>query len=71
MSPFLSEPLSTEKSCTVPFNEISQCSSFVKSFDTLPKQNLYQNMLVILCFKFVNLCLIYVQVTLITIVMQT
>ena len=45
MSSFLIELWSTEKSYTVPFNESSLCSSFVKSFDTLPKQKLYQLML--------------------------
>ena len=38
MSSFLSEIWSIEKSYTVPFKEISLCSSFVKLFDTLPKQ---------------------------------
>ena len=37
MSSFLIELCSTEKSCTVPFKEMSLCSSFVKSCDTLPK----------------------------------
>ena len=36
MPTFLIELWSTEKSCTVPFNEISLCSSFVKYCDTLP-----------------------------------
>ena len=45
MSCFLNQLWSTEKSYTVPFNGISLCSSFVKSFDALPKQNLYQVML--------------------------
>ena len=45
MSSRLIELWSTEKSYTVPFNEISPCSSLVKSFDTLPKQKLYQIML--------------------------
>ena len=40
MSSFLIELWSTEKSYTVRFNEISLCSSFVKSFDALPKQKL-------------------------------
>ena len=39
---FLIKLWSTEKSTAVPFNEISLCSSFVISFDTLPKQKLYQ-----------------------------
>ena len=43
----------------------SLCSSFVKSFDTLPKQN------VMLHLKFANLCFIYMQVTLISIIMYT
>ena len=45
MSSFLIELWSTEKSYTVPFKEISLCSSFVKSFDTLSEQKLYQLML--------------------------
>ena len=40
MSSFLIELWSTEKSYTVRFNEISLSSSFVKSFDALPKQKL-------------------------------
>ena len=39
---FLNELRPTEKSYTVPFNEILLCSSFVKSCDTLPKQKLYK-----------------------------
>ena len=42
---FLIELWSTKKSYTVPFKEISFCSSIVKSFDTLPKQKLYELML--------------------------
>ena len=45
MSSFLIEIWSTEKSYTLPFNEISICSSFVKCFDMLPKHKLYQCML--------------------------
>ena len=45
MSPFLIKLWSTKKSYTVPFKEISLCSSFVKCFDMLPKQKLYQLML--------------------------
>ena len=45
MSSFLIELWSTQKSYTVPFKEVSICSSYVKSFDTLPKQKLYQLML--------------------------
>ena len=45
MSSFLIELWSTEKSYTLPIKEVSFCSSFVKSFYTLPKQNLYQLML--------------------------
>ena len=45
MFSFLIELWSTEKPYTVPFKEISFCSSFVKSFDMLPKQKLYQLML--------------------------
>ena len=44
MFSFFIELLSTEKSYIVPSKKISLCSSFVKSFDTLPKQNLYQLM---------------------------
>ena len=44
MSCFLCELWSTEKSYTVPFKEISLCSSFVKSFHMLHKQKLYQLM---------------------------
>ena len=42
MSSFLIELCSTEKSYIVQFKEISLCSYFVKSFDMLPKQKLYQ-----------------------------
>ena len=45
MSSFLIELWSTEKSYTVPVNEISLFSTFVKSCDMLPKQELYQLML--------------------------
>ena len=45
MSSFLIELWSIEKSYTVPFKEISLCSSFVKSFDVLPKQKLCQLMI--------------------------
>ena len=48
MSSFLTELWSTEKSCTVPFNEISLCSSFVKSSDMVPKQKSYTN----ICYLF-------------------
>ena len=41
----IDEPWSSEKYYTVPFREISLCSSFVKTFDTLPEQKLYQIML--------------------------
>ena len=41
----LTELWSTEKSYTVPFKETSPCSSFVKSFDSVSKQKLYQLML--------------------------
>ena len=44
MSSFLIEVWLTETSNTVPFNEISLCSSFVKSCETLPKQKLFQLM---------------------------
>ena len=53
MSSFLIELWSTEKSFTISFKEISLCSSFVKSFHSLLKQNLYKFMLSItlnLCF---------------------
>ena len=42
MSSFLIELWPTEKSYTVPFKEISLCSSFVKPIAMLPKQKLYQ-----------------------------
>ena len=42
MSYSLIELWSTKTSYTVPFKEISRCSSFVRSFDTLHKQRLYQ-----------------------------
>ena len=45
MSSFLIELRLTEKLYRVPFKEIKLCSLFVKSFDTLPKQKLYQIML--------------------------
>ena len=45
MSLFLIVLWSIKKSYTVPFKEISLCSSFVKSCDTLAKQELYQLML--------------------------
>ena len=45
MSSFLIELWSTQKLYTVPFKEVSICSSFVKFFDTLSKQKLYQLML--------------------------
>ena len=41
MSSFSIELGSTEKSNTLPFKELSHSSSFVKSFDRLPKQKLY------------------------------
>ena len=41
MSSFLIELWPSGKSYTVPFKGISLCSSFVKSFDTHPKQKLY------------------------------
>ena len=43
MSSFLTELWSTEKSCTVSFNEIS-----VKSSDMVPKQKSYTN----ICYLF-------------------
>ena len=78
MFSFLIELCSIEKSCTSPFTKTSLCSSFVKS-----KKNLYQKfqkkfipkktkiipICIILRFKFANLCFIYIQVTLITIVL--
>ena len=42
MTCFLIELWSTEISHTVPFKEISLCSSFVKSCDTFSKQKLCQ-----------------------------
>ena len=70
MSSFLIELWLTEKSYTVVFKEISLCSSFVKSFDMRPKQKLFQLMLSF-TLKFTDLCFIYIQVTFITIIMQT
>ena len=67
MSSFLIKLWSNEKSYTIPFKEISLCSSFVKSFDMLPKK--IKPTYAILHFKFVNLCFIYIQVTLNTILM--
>ena len=40
MSSFLIELWSTEKSYTLPFKEISLCSSLIKSCDTVRKQEL-------------------------------
>ena len=69
MSSLLIEPWSTGKLYTVPFKEISICPFFVKSFDTFPKQKLYQLML---SFTLnLKICFIYIQVTLITIIMST
>ena len=48
MSSFLIEIWSTKKSYTAPNKEISQCSSFVKTFDRLLKQKLYLCYLIIL-----------------------
>ena len=45
MSSVLNELNSAEKPHTVPFKEISLRQSFIKSFDILPKQILYQLML--------------------------
>ena len=42
---FLNELWSTEKSYTEQFKEISLCSSFIKSFNMIPKQKLHQVML--------------------------
>ena len=43
MTFFLIELWSTENPSTVPFDEISLCSSFVKSCDMLSKQKLYHD----------------------------
>ena len=69
MYSFLMELRSTEKPYTVPFKEISLCSSLVKHFDSLPKQKLYQLML-LLALNFQISCFMCIQVTLITIVTQ-
>ena len=45
MSSFLIELWSTEQSDTVPIKDISLCSRFLKPFNILPKQKLYQIML--------------------------
>ena len=47
MSSFLFELWSSEESYTVSIKEIPLCSYFVKSFDMLPKQKLYQFMLLL------------------------
>ena len=54
MSSFLMELCLTEKSYKVPFEQTSLWSSFVKSFDTLPKQKLYLITYVIFRFRFAN-----------------
>ena len=41
MPSFLTELWSTEKSYAIPFKEIPLCSSFVKTFHTLPKEKFY------------------------------
>ena len=41
MASVLTELWPTKKSHRVPFNEISLCTSCVKSCDTLPKQKLH------------------------------
>ena len=64
---FLIELWSAEKSYTVPFKEISLCSSFVKSFDMLPKQKFYQIML-LFTLNF-QVSFINIHVTLIAIIM--
>ena len=66
MSSFLIELWSAGKSYTVPFTEISLCSSFVKTFDLLPKQKLSQLML---SFSLNLQISIYLCTPLITIVM--
>ena len=68
MSSFLIELWSTKKSYEVQFKETSLCSTFVKSFNTFPKQKLYQLKLSF-ALKFANLFFIYIKVTFITIVM--
>ena len=67
MDSFLNELSSTEKSYAVPFKEIPLCLTFLKSFDTLPIQN-FAN-LFILRLEFAYLCFLYIQVTIITIIM--
>ena len=47
MSSFLIEQWSTEKPYAIPFKESLLCSSFVKPFNTLPKQNYCK-----LCYHF-------------------
>ena len=64
MFSFLIELRSTENLYTVPFNEIPLCSSIAKFVIGFLNKN-YTDF----CLKFVNLCVIYIQVTLITIVM--
>ena len=57
MSSFLTELRSTQKSYPVPFKEISLCSSFVKSFDTLPRHKIITTY-VIISLRFKNICYI-------------
>ena len=62
MFSFSIELLSTEKLRTGKFEEISLCSSFVNSCETLPKQrfrNLCYPTFAMLSLKFVNFCFVY------------
>ena len=68
ISSSLIEVWSAEKSYTIAFKEISICSSFVKSFDKLRKQKLYELILSVTLNLQISV-LFYIQVTLITIAM--
>ena len=57
MSSFLTELRSTQKPYPVPFKEISLSSSFVKSFDTLPRHKIIPTY-VIISLRFKNICYI-------------
>ena len=67
MPSFLIDLWSTENWYAISFKEISLCSSFVKSFDALAKQKLYQLMSQ-LAYN-LQVSVLFMQVTLITVVM--
>ena len=66
ISSSLIEVWSAEKSYAIAFKEISICPPSVKSFDKLRKQKLCQ--LILSVTLNLQICFIYIQVTLITIV---